>query len=97
MRRLKLVVIASTMQVGRASKLDRVFCRDKPVPRQESRFRLPAIPSGASILEERGYCFFPDAEVAGDAAAVSFLYSALAWRSIGIFGSASFQVVKKSS
>ena len=31
-----------------------------------------------SPLEKRGYCFFPDAEAAADAVAVSFLYSALA-------------------
>jgi len=29
-------------------------------------------------LKKRGYCFFPDAEAAADAVAVSFLYSALA-------------------
>ncbi len=28
-------------------------------------------------LEKRGYCFFPDAEAATDAVAVSFLYSAI--------------------
>ncbi len=39
---------------------------------------IPGIPSGASTLERRGYCFFPDAEAAADAVAVSFLYSALA-------------------
>jgi hypothetical protein len=44
-----------------------------------------------------GYWFFAVTGAAADAVAVSFLYSALAWRSIGIFGSASFQVVKKSS
>jgi hypothetical protein len=43
------------------------------------------------------YYFFIDAKAAADALEVSFLYSALAWTSIGIFGSASFQVVKKSS
>ena len=31
-----------------------------------------------SPLKKRGYCFFPDAEAAADAVAVSFLYSALA-------------------
>jgi len=31
-----------------------------------------------SPLEKQGYCFFPDGEAATDAAAVSFLYSALA-------------------
>jgi len=50
-----------------------------------------------SGLEKHGYCFFPDAEAAADAVAVSFLYSALASLRIEISGSASFQVVKKSS
>ena len=46
--------------------------------RTKSHFRLPAIPSETSTLEKRGCHFFPDAEAAADAVAVSFLYSTLA-------------------
>lgn len=42
-----------------------------------------------------GYGVFAGADAAADAVAVSFWYSDLACWSIGISGSASFQVVKK--
>lgn len=48
------------------------LCADK------LRFRLRTIPSGEKTSDKRGYCFFPDAEAATDAVAVTFLYSALA-------------------
>jgi hypothetical protein len=78
MRTLKSVVTAHHAR-GSSFKLDRVFGRHKALPSgQKSRFRLPAIASGTNTLEERGYCFFPDAEAAADTVAASFLYSALA-------------------
>jgi hypothetical protein len=52
---------------------------------------------GVEYLREEGYCFFAEAEAAADAIEERFLYSALACRSIGISGSASFHVVKKLS
>jgi len=46
----------------------------------------PAIPSKASTLEKRGYCFFPDGEALADPVAVRFLYSTLADRVLGYLG-----------
>jgi hypothetical protein len=46
---------------------------------------------------KRGYRCVPDGETAASAGVLSFAYSAFACRSIGIPGSASFQVAKKSS
>jgi hypothetical protein len=66
-------------------------------PSDKIALQARAIASGSSTLDKRVYCIFPGTEAATDVVAMSFLYSALAWRSIGISGSASFQVVKKSS
>ena len=72
------VLTAGTMHAARVSGWIE-FLERQALPRGEkSRFGLPAISSGTSTLEKRGYCFFTDADAAADAVAVSFLYSALA-------------------
>jgi hypothetical protein len=76
---------------GLCTGLARLFRADKIA------LQARAIASGSSTLDKRAYGIFPGAEAATDVVAVNFLYSALAWRSIGISASASFQVVKKSS
>ena len=49
----------------------------RTILRGESRFRLPAIPSG-NALEKWGYYFFIDAKGAADAVVMIFWYSVLA-------------------
>jgi hypothetical protein len=72
------VLTAGMMHAARVSNWIEFLVGTKLFHGQKSRFRLPAISSGASTLEKRSYCFFPDAEAAADAVAVSFLYSAWA-------------------
>jgi hypothetical protein len=75
---LKLVVTAGTTHPDRGPNWIESLVGTKLFHGEKSRFKLPTIPSGASTLGKRGYCFFPEAEAAADAIEVSFLYSALA-------------------
>ncbi len=94
---LNVVVTAGTKNAARVSNWIKFLVGTKLFHGEKSHFRLPAISMRRGYRRETGYCFFPNAEAAADVVAVSFLCSALAWRSIGISGSASFQVAKKSS